>query len=195
MITVGTLVIGGLGPTAAARIVAALVDVCARFGLSTPEREGGFVAQCAVESADFSRVEENLYYRTPERVMEVFGPHLIPSLEAARELICAPAALANRVYANRLGNGDEASGDGWRFRGRGFLQLTGCGLPFLEDPDYVATVSGAFESAASFWDRAGCSELADARAWDAITRKINGPAMLLRSLRSTRSIEFSRAFA
>lgn len=205
MITVGTLVIGGLAPVVASRICDDMVAACARFDISTPARQGAFVAQCSVESTDFSRREENLFYTTAARVLGVF-PSKVKTAEQAAALLRNPVELANFVYAGGNGNDpDPAVGDGHRYRGRGWIQLSGktnyrlagddCGLPFLDDPDSVARVPGCCQSAAAFWDRTGCSALADAGRWDDVTRRVNGPGMLMRGLRAARSISFASAFS
>jgi len=109
------------------------------------------------------------------------------------------------VYAGRLGNGDEASGDGWRFRGRGLKQLTGrynytqaalaLGQPYVERPDLVAEPGGACLTAAWFWSQHGCNTFADSSQWDAITRVVNGPGMLQAFERRQYSNDGVRAFS
>ena len=116
-----------------------------------------------------------------------------------------PQAKANRVYANRLGNRDEASGDGWRFRGRGLKQLTGranyldaaeaLARPYVEQPGLVAEPLDACLTAAWFWHNVKGNILADSAQWDAITRAVNGPAMLQAAQRRQYAEEAVRAFA
>lgn len=204
MITIATLIAAGITPTQAKAFAEPLASACARFGIDRPVREASLVAQCAHESGGFARVEENLYYTTPERVRAMW-PSRVHSLEDASHLIRQPQALANRVYANRNGNGDESSGDGWRYRGRGLIQLTGranymaagsaLGAAYKDQPDQVATPVHAALTAAWFFVTAGCLPLADASNTDAITRRINGPAMAGAADRRQRFEEAVRAFS
>lgn len=181
------LIACGLSPTAAKRFHPHLAAACARFAINTPARIAAFIAQLRVESGEFSRVEENLWYTTPERIHRVWPSRFSGPAEAAA--FCRnPQALANRVYANRIGNGNEASGDGWRFRGRGLKQLTGrsnyaeaaqaLGRPYVEQPDLVAQDPDACLTAAFFWHSRKLSELADAWQINEITRRVNGSGML-----------------
>jgi hypothetical protein len=101
-ITVGTLVVGGLDPVTAKRVCDDLLLACAKFKISTPAQQGAFVAQCYVESMGFTRLEENLNYTTPERVLQVF-PVTVTTLDQARRLCRNPIGLANLVYAGKLG--------------------------------------------------------------------------------------------
>ena len=186
MIDVASLVAAGIGPTQARLFEAPLRAVCERFGIDTPARRAAFVAQCAHESALFTRLEEGLYYRTSERICAIFRGTL-PDPASAAGLACNPKALANRVYANRNGNRDEASGDGWRYRGRGLIQLTGrsnytraaqaLGRDYVGEPDRVLDPFDACLTAGWFWDSAKLNALADAGRIDDITRAVNGPAM------------------
>lgn len=160
---------------------------CKRFGITTVQRCAPFLAQCKVETQGFTRFEENLNYTTPERLDEVFSA--VRGIEDAKRLIAAgPVAIANRVYANRLGNGDEASGDGWRYRGQGIKHLTGkdnymeagayLGRPYVSQPDLVREPEDACLTGAWFFWRRGCIELADAGRYDDITTVVNGKARL-----------------
>lgn len=205
MITLAALVAAGLHPTQARQFEGPLTAACARFDINTPARLAGFIAQCRVESDDFRRLEESLAYRTPERLRAVF-PSRVPSLADAADLVRAgPQAIANRVYAGKGGNGPEASGDGWRYRGRGVLQLTlrdnyadaqaALGRPYLTQPDLVAQPDDACLVAAWYWHTIKGNMLADSAQWDAITRAINGPAMLHADLRRQYSLEAAGAFA
>ena len=145
-----------------------------RFEITTPERLAAFLAQIAHESAELTRLEENLSY-SAARLMAVW-PGRFPTLTSAQPFERAPEALANRVYASRLGNGDAASGDGWRFRGRGLLQITGRGnyrtaaqallLPLEAEPERLASPDVAALGAAHFWRSRGLNELADDRSGD-----------------------------
>jgi putative chitinase len=197
------LVQAGLASQAGAtRWAGPLTDACARFGIDTPDRVAAFLAQCAHESARFSTTVESLNYsdaglaRTwPKRFAQVnllTGTILrdargnpLPNT-AAIKLARRPEAIANTVYANRIGNGDVASGDGWRFRGRGLIQLTGRANYaeyasameahdfIMKNPDLVGHPPHAATSAAWFWSRRGLNALADAGDLEAMTRVING---------------------
>ena len=192
MLTLPSLIAAGVPPTQARQFIEPLAAACARFGITTAARIAGFLAQCRVESADFTRLEENLWYTTPERIRQIF-PSRVASMADAARLVRNPKALANCVYAGKIGNGDEASGDGFRFRGRGIKQLTGrenyadaaegLGRPYLEQPDLVAQPEDACLTAAWFWHNVKANILADSAQWDAITRAVNGPGMLQASLR------------
>lgn len=187
MISVGTLIAAGIPPTQARAFEKHLLQTCDAFDISTPEREAAFVAQCAHESALFTRLEESLFYRDAQRIMRIF-PRSVTSLTQATTLVGNPKALANTVYAGKNGNGNYASGDGWRYRGRGLVQLTGrtnyttaaleLHEPFIDHPEYVADPADACLTAGWFWNRARCNGLADASDVDGITRAINGPAMV-----------------
>lgn len=204
MITLAALIAAGIAPTQARLFLAPLAAACERFAINTPARVAGFVAQCRVESAGFTALEESLYYRDPTRVRAIF-PSTVHSIAEAMPLVRNPQALANRVYAERLGNGNEASGDGWRYRGRGLKQLTGrshysdaaveLGRPYLEQPDLVAQPEDACLTAAWFWHTIKGNVLADSAQWDAITRAVNGPAMLQADLRRQYSAEAVAVFA
>jgi putative chitinase len=204
MITVSALIAAGVGPTQAKSMAGALVKACAQFDIDTPARQGAFVGQCMVETGCFVNLEEQLYYRNPTRIVAVF-PREVSNLGEAQKLIENPEALGNRVYANRLGNGDEASGDGYRYRGRGCIQLTGrhnysdasveLGIDYLADPDLVAQAEGACLTAAWFFKIHKLNALADAWAIDAITRQVNGLAMRDSALRKQFSEQAQRAFS
>lgn len=165
--------------------VTALVAACERFAIGTPVRVAAFLAQVAHESSGLTRLVENLKYTAP-RLMKVW-PTRFPTLASALPYEYQPEKLANHVYANRNGNGDTASGDGWRYRGRGVIQLTGrtayqlasltLGLPLEQEPDRVAQREEAALTAAHYWHSRGLNRLADENteaAFDAISRKING---------------------
>lgn len=188
MITVATLIAAGIGPTQARQFAEPLAAACRRFDISTPARVAGFLAQCRVESQGFTQLEEGLSYRSAERIAEVFRRLRPRGMAQLALLVRNPKGLANAAYAGVNGNGDEASGDGWRYRGRGLKQLTGranyadaaeaLGRPYLEQPDLVALPEDACLTAAWFWHSAKCNILADSAQWDAITRAVNGPGML-----------------
>jgi len=127
-------------------------------------------------------LEENLNYRA-ETLMKLW-PKRFPTLEFAKQYEKNPRKIANSVYANRMGNRDEASGDGWRFRGRGAVQLTGhsgyyhagqaLGADFVMEPDLVATPKYAALTAGWFWSTHDCNRLAEDANWTGLTKKING---------------------
>lgn len=187
MLTVQALITFGITPSNAALFIDPLNEACTRFEINTPKRLAGFLAQCRVESLAFTHLEESLYYSTPERVCAVF-PNRVPILQAALPLIMRPQALANRVYAGRYGNRDEASGDGWKYRGRGLKMITfadnykdagiALGRPYLDQPDLVSKPEDAAMTGAWFWSTIKGNTLADNSQWDLITRAVNGPAML-----------------
>lgn len=162
--------------------IAGLLQAMDFFKINTPLRECAFIAQCAVESREFTVTEENLNYST-ERLMQVF-PKYFKSKEQATFYARNPRAIANFVYANRMGNGNESSGDGFRYRGRGYIQLTGhdnymrfsaaTALDALGNPDLVADESGAALSAGWFWSKNGLNTLADTGDFRSLTIKING---------------------
>ena len=135
-----------------------------------------FLAQVCHESGFVPRAE-NLNYSTTARLMAVW-PSRFPDAAMASNYIHNPEKLANRVYANRMGNGIEASGDGWRYRGRGWIQLTGRAnyeaFGVASDPDALLTPEGAAKSAALFWRQKGLNGLADADDIVTITKRING---------------------
>ena len=185
-INVAALVAAGINPTQARQFEGPLQATFARFAIDTPLRQAAFVAQCAHESTHFTTLEESLFYRKPERICAIFKSK-VPNLAIAQTLACNPRLLANRVYANRNGNQDEASGDGWRYRGRGLIQLTGrtnytraatdLQRDYVGHPDLVLQPLDACLTAGWFWNSAKLNALADAKRIDDITRAINGPAM------------------
>ena len=154
--------------------------------VNTPRRLAHFMGQVFVESAGFTVMEENLNYKSPERLDAVFSA--VKGIEDAKALIAkGPEAIANRVYANRMGNGDEGSGDGWRYRGSGYMQLTGrdnykrfgdiVKMDLVNNPDLLRDPFGAARVAFAYWDCTGCSPLADAGDLERITQNVNGHAM------------------
>jgi putative chitinase len=158
-----------------------LSDAMAEFDINTPARVAAFLAQTAHESQLFTRVSENLNY-SAERLLAVFPKYFTPSSVWRYER--KPPAIAALVYAGRMGNGEEASCDGWHFRGRGLIQLTGrdnyreCGaaldVDLVGNPDMLTEPDLAARSACWYWHAHGINALADAGRFDLITRKING---------------------
>jgi len=154
-------------------------------GITFNKRAAMFLGQCFEETGFVKNdLVENDDYRTAARIHAVW-PDEFPTVASAEPYTNSPEALANRVYANKLGNGDEASGDGWRFRGRGAIQITGrseyaacfaaLGLPVDTDPDWLTTPYGAAMSAAWYWSQRGdLNEAADLWLISEVTLRING---------------------
>jgi putative chitinase len=159
-----------------------LIPVLHRFSINTVPRVSAFLAHVLHESQGLRRLEENLRY-SAARLRVVFPRHF-PTAELANRYAGDPVRIANRVYASRLGNGDESSGDGWAYRGRGLLQLTGranyrdCGkalaLPLEASPECLLGHEAAMCSAAWFWHTRALNELADAGDMVRMTLRING---------------------
>jgi len=150
-----------------------------RFSLGTAEIDD-FLGQVLHESAMLTRIEEGLSY-SAGRMMEVW-PTRFPTAASAVPYARNPQALANRVYAGRMGNGDESSGDGWRYRGRGLIQVTGrdnytalaavLRLPLVEQPDMLLQPRIALRSAVAWWEgNVPDGVMGDVRR---ITRRVNG---------------------
>lgn len=162
--------------------ISGLIDAMGRFNINTPLRQAAFLAQCAHESREFMVTEENLNY-SPDRLLAVF-PKYFQTTEEANRCGRNPQAIANRVYANRMGNGPESSGDGYKYRGRGYIQLTGhdnymnyaaaTATDALNAPGIVSNGDGAAMSAAWFWSKNGLNDLADKEDMMTITKRING---------------------
>ena len=152
-----------------------------KFDISTPLRQASFIGQCSHECGNFKILEENLNYRA-EALCKLWPKRF----DAEKAQACArnPKLIANTVYSSRMGNRDEKSGDGYRFRGRGCIQLTGhanyyhagqaCGVDFVMEPDLVATPQYAAMTAGWFWDVQKLNRFADARDFIGMTKKING---------------------
>jgi putative chitinase len=159
-----------------------LNETFAKFNISTVRQQAAFLGQCGHECGNFKVFEENLNYRA-ETLMKLW-PKRFPTLEFAKQYEKNPKKIANSVYASRMGNRDETSGDGYRFRGRGAIQLTGhsgyyhagqaCGVDFVMEPDLVATPKYALMTAGWFWSTHGCNPLAENADWVGLTKKING---------------------
>ena len=162
--------------------VDALNQTFDRFGISTLRQQAAFIGQCGHECGNFKVLEENLNYRAAT-LMKLW-PRRFPTLEVANAYEKNPRRIANMVYASRMGNRNESSGDGYRFRGRGCIQLTGhanyfhagkaLGVDFVMEPDLVATPKYAALTAGWFWSTHGCNQLAEAADWVGLTKKING---------------------
>jgi len=162
---------------------------CSALNLILPDYEinnnlrcAAFLAQCIHESGGFVFLTENLNYRA-ESLMKVWPRHF-PNLTIAKQYERNPEKIANKAYANRMGNGDESSGDGWRYCGRGLIQLTGKSnyqafadsieTPLEVIPGYLQTFEGAVQSACWFWETNNLNALADKKDILGLTKKING---------------------
>ena len=145
-------------------------------------QQAAFIAQTAHESGGYTKRVENLNYSS-ERLSVIF-PKYFPDIVLARNYHRQPERIANIVYANRMGNGPAESGDGWRYRGRGYIQLTGkdnyskCGasmsVDLLSTPEYLETAKGAVQSAVWFWNSKNLNQYADRGDMMTLTKKING---------------------
>ena len=152
------------------------------YEINTPKRVAAFLAQCGHESGGFVFVTENLNY-SASGLQRVF-PKYFPTMEIAKQYERNAKKIASRVYANRMGNGDEASAEGFKFRGRGILQLTGKDNYFWfaaslnmtpeQAVDYLETFEGAAQSACWFWETNKLNALADAGDFVTMTKRING---------------------
>jgi putative chitinase len=174
----------GANTLARATFAGPLAVACKRFDILTRPRLAHFAAQLGHESQGFSRVEENLNYTAP-RLREVFGERFATNA-LAEPYARNPEALANLVYAARMGNGSVASGDGWTYRGRGLIQLTGrsnyraagtaLGIGLESDPDQARTPWNAALIAGWFWSMRKVNADADqgAAGLAGVTKKING---------------------
>lgn len=162
--------------------VDALNETFDRFDISNPNRQAAFIGQCGHECGNFRVLEENLNYKAVT-LMKLWSKRFL-TLEIANQYAGNPKKIANMVYANRMGNRDESSGDGYRFRGRGCIQTTGhanyfhagkaLGFDFVMEPDVVSTPKYAALTAGFFWSIHGLNALSDAQDHKSITKRING---------------------
>ena len=166
-------------------VIDSIPEVASKFGINTPLRVAHFLAQCGHESGGFRVTQENLNY-SAKGLNGIFRKYF-PTEAAAASYARQPQKIANKVYANRMANGSEASGDGYKFRGRGYIQLTGrdnytqfgkaIGVDIPSNPDLVSS-KYALASAAWFWSKNGLNRLADVGATDtsvtSITKRVNG---------------------
>lgn len=153
-----------------------------KYSINTKLRVACFLGQVGVESAAFTAVEENLHYSSAG-LLRTFPSHF-SGMADALNYANQPEAIANRVYANRLGNGPESSGDGWKYRGRGLIQITGkteysafaaaIGMSLDDAVDYLETPTGAVASAGWYWDDNHLNALADNDQVTKITLAVNG---------------------
>jgi len=165
-----------------AQWVDALNETFQRFGINTLNQQAAFIGQCGRECGNFRVLEENLNYKAAT-LMKLWSKRF-PTLEIANQYAGNPKKIANMVYANRMGNRDESSGDGYRFRGRGCIQTTGhanyyhagqaLGVDLVMNPDLVASPQYAALTAGFFWATHGLNPLAEQQNHELITKRING---------------------
>ena len=159
----------------------ALNKILPDYDISTPQRVAAFLAQTAHESGGYNALHENLNY-TAQSLCKVWPSHFNTSI--ADQYAHQPEKIANRAYAGRMGNGDEASGDGWNFCGRGLLQVTGrvnyqafadsVQMNINDVPAFLQTFEGAVQSACWFWENNNLNSYADSGDFVTMTKKING---------------------
>jgi len=160
----------------------ALSQLLPDYEINTPQRIAAFIAQCAHESGGFIFLTENLNYRA-ESLLKLFSKYF-KTMDEARSYERKPEKIANKIYANRMGNGDEASGDGYKYRGRGLIQLTGktnytwfaasLEISPEEAAEYTQTFEGAAQSACWFWETNKINSFADKGDIIGMTKRING---------------------
>jgi len=166
----------GIGP----EWLAPLDKTFKKYEINTLQRQACFIGQCMHESGGFKQLNENLNYGAKGLVAT--WPSRFPNLEYAAEFERKPERIANKVYGGRMGNTEE--GDGWKYHGRGLIQLTGkenydncgsgLGVDLLGNPDWLATPEYAALSAGWFWNKKGLNALADSMDIDTMTKRING---------------------
>lgn len=193
--------------SAADRFAIWIERACWHYGILGPQRMGAFLGQIGHESAGLQRTEESLSYSTAERIRAVW-PKRFPTPDAATPFVRQPQRLANHVYANRMGNGGPETNDGWRYRGRGLIQITGraeyaaaaaaLGVDLIARPELAAEPEWAAMTAGLYWHRAKLNALADVENHLGITRRINGGLHGLadridRTLRATRMLKTQEA--
>jgi putative chitinase len=160
----------------------ALNQILPDYGIDTPQRVAAFIAQCAHESGNFRFLSENLNYRW-ETLRKLFSKYF-PTDELAKQYEKKPEKIANRIYGGRMGNGPEETGDGFRYCGRGLIQLTGrANYEAFADSiestpeevsEYLGTFEGAVQSACWFWETNNLNQFADTDDIKTMTRRING---------------------
>lgn len=160
----------------------ALEQLLPQYQIDTPHRLAAFLAQCAHESGNFVFIKENLNYRW-QSLRKIF-PKYFPTDALAQQYEKQPERIANKIYANRMGNGPEDSGDGYRFCGRGLIQVTGrdnyswfaasLDISPEEASEYMETFEGAAQSACWFWETNNLNQWADRGDIVTLTKRING---------------------
>jgi len=153
-----------------------------KYNINTTLRQAAFLGQCMHESNNFKTLEENLHYKA-ESLMKVW-PSRFTDKVVADAYANNPEKIANKVYAGRMGNGTEESGDGWKYHGRGLIQLTGkenyercgsaIGVDLISQPNLLVDPQYAALSAGWFWNKMGLNDLADAQEYGQMTKRING---------------------
>ena len=186
--------------TTAARWLAVLGATFFQFGINDPLEQAAFLAQAGYESGGLLHLEENLNY-SAQGLLTVFGKYFDNA--SALEYQHQPIRIANRVYAGRFGNGDESTGDGWKFRGRGIFQTTfhdnylkvenRLGIACVDDPDLLLVKKNAADAAAVYWKDHNLGALAKRRDIDSITKAISG-SMATAAKRKARYIVACQAF-
>lgn len=171
----------GCKPATASKWAGHLSNTMDCFGIDNPLRQSAFLAQVGHESGLLRLTEENLNYDA-DGLLRVFGKYF--DTLRAKEYARNPERIANRVYANRMGNGPEETGDGWRYHGRGLIQTTGknnyknaglaLGLDLIIQPELLLVEENTAMSAGVFWDSRHLNALADAGQFEQITRAVNG---------------------
>ena len=162
----------------------ALCEILPDYDINTVPRVSAFIAQCAHESGGFKAIKENLNYR-PESLVKLFKKYFdLPTAQQYCSLPNKQEAIANRIYANRMGNGPEESGDGYRYCGRGLIQLTGkdnytryaqsLEISVEEASEHLTTFEGCVQSAAWFWEANNLNQWADSGDMLTLTKRING---------------------
>ncbi|TXD83221.1 glycoside hydrolase family 19 protein [Subsaximicrobium wynnwilliamsii] len=159
-----------------------MTSVLPNFGIDTPLRKAHFLAQLAHESGGLKYATENLNY-SAQALRSVFGKYF-KTIEIAEAYARKPEKIANRVYADRMNNGNEASGDGWKYRGRGLIQLTGKdnyqnfakdhGVDCVNNPDLILDPEIALNAACWYWTKRNINRYADADDIHMVTKKVNG---------------------
>lgn len=162
--------------------LAPLEEVFAKYGMNTPERQAAFIGQCMHESGKFKTLQENLNYSADR--LHVVWPSRFPTVESAKPYDRNPQKIANRVYGGRMGNGTEETGEGYKYRGRGLIQLTGkdnyvnaakaLDADLVNNPDLVSEPKYAALTAGWFWNKRNLNVEADAKDYMGMTKKING---------------------
>lgn len=173
---------GAMFPGVSDEWAKAFATACPEFEITTPERLAAFFANVSHESLGLTRLEESFAY-TPKRLRQVFPKYFKKPSDAETYVHLGAKAIANRVYANRMGNGSETSGDGWRYRGQGPPMLTGSAnyirvgkalnLPLWSKPELARTPAGGARIAGFFWQDAKCNSFIDAGDFDGVCDKFN----------------------
>jgi len=159
-----------------------LMDTFIKYNISTTQRQACFIGQCQHESENFTKLEEGLNY-SATRLMAVW-PSRFPNLDVANQYANNPEKLANKVYGGRMGNGNEESGEGYAYRGRGLIQMTGkesyancgsgLGMDLVGNPNWLVDPKYAALSAGWFWRKRDLNSLADIKDYETMTKRING---------------------